>query len=181
MDVFAQPGDFPFQVEFSLEGLIAWWEQEAAAGRPPAATVLDALAGAPALRGPRLDRAVLERHRPVVDLLMSAVFPPVGRERDLGGALLPFMLQAWYATASLSRMMADEVGWLRGRINMDQATGLRYRILHAYGAILRTFYGVTFDLDYPLVVTVDDPDSGRERHFKTSFDGRFYRTEAVGG
>lgn len=181
MDVFAEPGDFPFRIEFSLDGLIAWWEQQAAAGQPAAATVLQALAQAPALRGPRLEREVLERHRPVVDLLMSALFPPVTRDRDLGGALLPFMLQAWYATPSLARMMADEAGWLRGRINMDRATGLRYRVLHAYGAILRTFYGVAFDLDYPLVVSVDDPDSGRERHFKASFDARFTTVAAVGG
>ncbi|HXG15802.1 MAG TPA: GAF domain-containing protein, partial [Calidithermus sp.] len=143
--------------------------------------VLAALAGAPALREPRLDRDALERHRPVVDLLMSAVFPPATRERDLGGALVPFMLQAWYATPSLARMMTDEAGWLRGRINMDQATGLHYRILHAYGAILRAFYGIAFDLDYPLVVSVDDPESGRERHFKASFDSRFSTVEAVGG
>lgn len=181
MEVFAEPGDFPFRVEFSLDGLIAWWEQQAAAGRPPAAAVLEALAGAPALRGPRLEREVLERHRPVVDLLMSALFPPVTWERDLGGALPPFMLQAWYATPSLARMMADEAGWLRGRINMDRATGLNYKILHAYGAILRTFYGIAFDLDYPLVVSVDDPESGRERHFKACFDGRFTTVEAPGG
>ncbi|HXG01828.1 MAG TPA: GAF domain-containing protein [Candidatus Binatia bacterium] len=181
MEVFAEPGDFPFRVEFSLDGLIAWWEQQAAAGQPPAAAVLEALAGAPALRGPRLEREVLERHRPVVDLLMSALFPPVTWERDLGGALPPFMLQAWYATPSLARMMADEAGWLRGRINMDRATGLNYKILHAYGAILRTFYGIAFDLDYPLVVSVDDPESGRERHFKACFDGRFTTVEAPGG
>ncbi len=180
MEPFARPGDFPFRCDFSLIRLIEWWEAEAKAGQPLALAVLERLAAAPELRAPALDRATLERHRELVDILMSAVFPRAGWEQQVGGALVPFMIQALYATPALGRLLAGEDGFLRGRINMDGATGLTYRILHAYAHILRRFYGITLDLDYPLIVSVTDPETGWDRHFKAQFDGRFVTLDVRG-
>jgi hypothetical protein len=176
----AQTGAFPFRCEFSLGGLIGWWEREAAAGHPTAALVVEQLRAAPELRAPSLDHAALERHRRVVDLLMSAVFSPARRDTELGAALVPFKQQALFATPALARLITNPDGFLEADINMDVATGLAYRILHAYAYVLRTLYGIALDLEYPLVVTVVEPESGGERHFKTAFDGRFLTLETDG-
>jgi hypothetical protein len=176
----SEVGVFPFRCEFSLRQLIAWWEAAAAGGDPLASRVVEQLASAPELRAPSIDRAVLERHRPVVDLLMSAVFPPARRDVEAGAALVPFKLQAMYATPPMARLIAGADGFLDGVVNMDARTGVAYRILHAYAHVLRVHYGITLDLEYPLVVSVSDPDSGRERHFKMSFDDRFETLETVG-
>jgi GAF domain-containing protein len=112
--------------------------------------------------------------------MMSAVFPSAFREEGLGATLVPFHLRSLYATPFMERHGIDQDGRLRGRINMDPRTALAYKILHAYALVLGTFYGITLELEYPLVVTVDDRATGGERYLKTHWDSRFLSVEAVG-
>ena len=46
-------------------------------------------------------------------------------------------------------------------------------MIAAYQEILRRIYGIDARLDYPLLVSVEDPDSGLRRHFQMSWDSRF--------
>ncbi|MGH7393049.1 MAG: GAF domain-containing protein [Candidatus Rokuibacteriota bacterium] len=180
VETLLKAGEFPFPCEFSLGELARYWEREAEAGHPVGRLIRERLAAAPELLAPIADRAVLDRHRDLVDLMMSAVFPPGLREETLGAALVPFQLRSLYATPTMERRGLDERGRLRARSNMDPRTGLAHRILHAYALLLPKFYGIPLDVDYPLVVTVDDPATGWERHLKTRFDPRFLTVEPVG-
>src|SRR5262245_8555918 len=174
-----ESGTFPFQCEFSLCGLARYWERQAEASHPVGRLIRERLAAAPELLGPITERAELDRHRDLVDLMMSAIVPPA-REDALVAVLMPFSLRSMYETSDMRRYGLDATGRLRGRINMDPRTALADRILKAYALVLQKFYGITLELAYPLVVTVDDHETGWERYVKTHFDARFLTVEPVG-
>lgn len=177
-------GVFPFRVEVTLAPLVAFWQQRAADGSPIHAAMMKTMGEeidrAPELMGTITDFSVIERHRGLVDLLMAAVFPPALREQELGAALVPFDEQTFYATPTLARKLTDTHGRLYGRVNMDESSLMSYRILHAYNAILRRFYGIELDVEYPLIVGVPDGNTDWERHLRVSFDPTFLSVEAVG-
>jgi GAF domain-containing protein len=175
-----EAGEFPFRCEFTLRELARYWQRDAEAGGPVGAIIRDRLAEAPELLEPIADRAVIDRHRPLVDLMMSAVFPAAFQEKTIGAALVPFHLRSLYATSFMERHGLDAGGLLRGRINLDARTAVAYKILHAYAFVLEKFYAITLDLEYPLVVTVDDEETGWERYLKTQWNSRFLAVEPSG-
>jgi GAF domain len=180
VEALLQAGEFPFRCEFTLRELARYWQRDAEAGGPVGAIVRERLAAAPELLDPITDRAIIDRHRPLVDLMMSAVFPAAFQEETIGAALVPFHLRSLYATSLMERHGLDDSGRLRGRINLDPRTALAYKILHAYAIVLKEFYAITLDLEYPLVVTVDDEETGGERYLKTQWNSRFLAVEPAG-
>jgi hypothetical protein len=174
---------FPFRRELSLAPLIAAWE--AAATEPGIAgdvarAVCRGLERAPELRAPIEDLSVLDRHRDLVETLMSRVFPVASWEMDYGAAAIPFHLRAVHATPSFRRLLLDEQGFVQGWLNLDAGDAARGRLLYAYDAILRAHYGMTLDMDdQPFSLGVRDPDSGLERHFRIQLDVRFLEARAL--
>jgi GAF domain-containing protein len=175
---------FPFRCELSLQPLIDLWTKGIAAEQSVKGAlgrmVESELRRAPEMFDPIEDLSLITRHRELVDVLMSTIFPPAFWEQEYGAALVPFQLRSFYATPSFERMLMDGNGILRGRINGDGATASRVRLRYAYGAILRRVYGIEADVDVPLVFTVTDHDTGLDRHFKMSFDSRFLDVVPLG-
>jgi hypothetical protein len=179
--------EFPFRTEVSLAGLIAAWQWAGADGDPVRTALGEVIRGqlqkAPALLEPITDLAVLEQHRPVVRALMSLAFPQSSWEHDFAGALVPFRLKSFYATPEFRRLFVGRNGVLRGRMRlgtyMDHRAGLSIRALYAYAHILRKFYGISIDIDAPMIFTVRDPELGFDRHFKLVFDGQFINVDPV--
>jgi hypothetical protein len=176
---------FPFRRELSLAPLVADWQTHLAGGGGVAAAfarhVQAALREAPALLEPITDPSVIARHRELVDALMAKVFPAAFWEQDLAAALVPFQLRTFYATPSCRRLLVGEDGRLHGRISVDEHTLALGRLVRAYSLILKKHYDLDLGLDYPLVLTTVDPDSGLERHFSMQLDFRFVDVDAVGG
>src|SRR5262245_45071970 len=76
---------FPFRRELSLAPLVAAWERASAApgvAGDMARAVCRALDRAPELRAPIDDPSTLERHRDLVEVLMSRVFPEASWAQD---------------------------------------------------------------------------------------------------
>lgn len=175
----------PFESELSLEPLLAFYREAAAqpgmAGVRLLAREIDAaLRAAPVLAGPVSDPAALAGHREALDLLMTSVFPPALRDREMAAALVPFEFRPFYFTPAFGRYLLQDDGALNGQINLDLGTYTYGRIVSAYLHILRTIYGVEVPFDYPVVFTVADPDTGLDRHFDITTDLRFVRVEPVG-
>jgi hypothetical protein len=167
---------FPFRRELSLAPLVAAWE--AAAAEPGIAgdvarAVCRGLDRAPELRAPIDDPSTLERHRELVDVLMSRVFPAASWAQDYAAATVPFQLRAVHATPSFRRLLLDANGVLQGWLNLSAERAAQGRLLYAYDAILRVHYGMTLDVDYPLILAARDENSGLDRHFRVQFDTRF--------
>jgi len=176
--------EFPFECELSLQPLIGFWEQMGARedslfGR--LAGVLEReLRQAPELSEPIRDLDVLARHAELVEALMAAVFPAVFWEQEHAAALIPFQLKSFYSTPAFASTLMGADGRLRGRLNVDKRTLSRFRLLNAYSQVLWRVHDIDFPVDYPLIFTTDDRETGLDRHFKIFFDGRFVEVEAAG-
>jgi hypothetical protein len=173
---------FPFRCELSLALLVAAWE--AAAAEPGIAgevarAVCRGLEGAPELREPIEDPATLDRHQDLIQVLMSRVFPVASWDRDFLAATVPFHLRAVHATPSFRRALLGADGVVQGWLNLNAEGAAQGRLLYAYNVILRVHYGMTIEVDYPILLAVRDPDSGLERHFRIQFDTRFLDVRAL--
>ena len=167
--------DFPFESQLSLQLLIRFWEEQAAdvsVRGETARALLARVRQVPELTGPIDDITLLDVHAPLVDALMSAVFPAAFLERAYMGALIPFTLRSVYGTAAFENIMGAD-GVLYGSLNLELSALKDFRLLNAYALALERLYGIEFPVDYPLILTKPEPGSGLERHFKIQFDGRF--------
>ena len=175
---------FPFRTELSLAPLLNFWAQAFGDDQSPrgavARIVREEAEKVPELLCPIRDLGVIARHRELIDVLMAAIFPPASFEQEYGAALIPFQLRSFYATAGFDRLMRGEEGTIRGSVNLDVATLNTMRRLKAYALVLARVHGVDLALDYPVTLTVSDPETGLERHFKVDLDPRFLEVETVG-
>jgi hypothetical protein len=179
------PGSsFAFRTEFSLAPLIDFWVRAGDDASPAcsamARLVGEQLAQAPQLRATITDPSVLHPHEDVVDMLMSAEFPPAAWEQTYGAAMIPFQLRGFYATPSMRRDLMDGEGRLKGRLNVDEILISLLRRGYAYALVLHRLYGVDVGLDYPPILTVPDRDTGLDRHYRLLFDWQFVEVEVEG-
>src|SRR5215468_1699839 len=171
----ADPEPFPFRCELSLAPLITFWTQLSAyheLGRGPVpGLVRERARTAPELMTVIHDESVIEQHRAIVDLIMSAVFPLAFWEQEYGGALFPFELRAFYATPPFRRSLIGVDGTLQGRANFLQAHSVEQtlvgaRLLLAYELVLERTYGINLGVDVPIIFTTADPATGLDQHFR---------------
>ena len=173
----AHPAALPFRTELSLAPLIRFWTQLSAyseLGRGPLPGIVrERIKQAPELSAVVDDVAVIAKHRQLVDLMMSAMFPPAFWEQEYGAALFPFQLRAFYATSLFRRTLMNDDGTLHGRVNVDEQRLGAARLLLAYELILERTYGIDLGVEIPVVFTSEDPATTLERHFRLDFDWRF--------
>ncbi|MGH7279818.1 MAG: GAF domain-containing protein, partial [Candidatus Rokuibacteriota bacterium] len=180
------PMGLPFQIELSLAPLIAFWTRtsarEGSAKAALARIVAEEVRKAPELTGTIGDTSSLATHRELVEVLMAAAFPPAAWEQAYGAAMAPFQLRGFYATPPTRRLLMSGDGTLQGRINLEDGMIRAMRLAHAYAIILRRVYGLELEVDYhyPIILTVADPGTGLERHFRLLFDAQFVDVEVVG-
>jgi hypothetical protein len=175
--------DYPFRSVLSLEPLIEYLDQNMrdseAAKICQVGYVEEMLGQAPELRGPIEDRTILERHGDLVKSLMSFVFPPLYWDTMAFGAIVPMSMEPFFVSPLFKRLFLGEDGSLLGRVNVGEASFKRGRVIRAYLFILKKFYNIHQNIDYPIIRIVPDPDTGLDRHFKMNFDFRFIRAHAV--
>src|SRR5216683_4408687 len=145
--------DFPFESRLSLTLLIKFWEDLAKADTlsgEHARSLLARLREVPALSGPIDDITLLDEHGPLVDALMSALFPAAFLEKAYMGALIPFTLRSVYGTHAFESIMGPD-GVLYGSLNLDMQALKDFRLVNAYALALERLYGIEFPVDYPLI------------------------------
>src|SRR5256712_8853150 len=178
------PSGFPFKSELSLAPLFEFWQKkygdDTSAKGVFMRTVREQVRQVPELMGPISDLSVVERHRNLIQVLMSGIFAPAFFEQEFSAVLVPFQLKSFYATPLFERYLRAEDGTLRGRVNLDASMVSEMRTFFAYALILERVYGIKFVVDYPLILTVPDPDTGLDRHFSMDFDWRFLEVAAIG-
>jgi hypothetical protein len=160
----ASLGQFPFECELSLAPLVAFWEdvmaREGSSKALLGRAIQSRLRAAPELSRPIEDLSLLAPHRDLLEALMTAVFPPAFWDREFGAACFPFRLQRFYATPSFERTLMAPDGTIQGRHSADTRSGPTRRLLAAYALILRRVYDIPVEVEYPLVITATDPETG---------------------
>jgi len=174
--------EFPFECSLSLASLIDFWEYEVPRTHPTLTTlsqkIREELKGAPELLEPIDDYSIFQKHKELIDMLMSVVFPIATREHDYMAACVPFNLQVFYTTAAMQRAQAQGTLWKL--VDVDPALVMRGKSLRAYHIIAKKFYGLDLDFEYPLIFAVKDERSSLTRHFKMQIEARFVEIKSPG-
>ena len=174
---------FPFTCRLSLSPLIAFWERllaERGCGlNALAPTVLKKLESAPELREPIHDLAILEKHRGLVDLLMTIVFPPAFWESDCAAAFVPYQFTVVYATPAFKTLFGLEGQEFAPQLNVSPQEWERGKTLKANLFILQKIYGLDLSWDYPLIARTTCPRTGLDHFFNISFDPKFLEIKAL--
>jgi len=161
---------FPFKTELSLVPLLNFFAKkyidESSAKGVFIRTIRDQVEQVPELLAPITDLSVIERHRALVEVLMGGVFPPVFFDQEYSAVLIPFALKSFYATPLFEQHLQTPDGALRGRVNLGPEMINAMRLFFAYALVLDRIYGIKLDVDYPLILTTTDPDTGLERHLR---------------
>jgi GAF domain-containing protein len=180
----------PLRWELSLAPLVRFWTERFAGDQGPTRALVGyiqgemekypELTGAISDCGATADCGVLSRHRGLLDLLMAVVFAPSSFEHEYAAALVPFQLRSFYATTPARSLLLDEGGFLTGRVNLEASVVDGARLFTGYKLILQRVYGIEVEAELPIIITVPDPDTGLDRHFKVVFDYRFIDVVPVG-
>ena len=134
---------------------------------------------APELLEPIEDLSLLEKYGDIVKKLMSLVFPTVFWDSEPYGAVVPFSIKPFFASPRFQQLFLNEDGSLKGRVNLSDENLVRGRVIKAYLMILRKYYGIDQQVDYPLVRIVKDPETGLDRYFRINLDYTFQEAHAL--
>jgi GAF domain-containing protein len=175
---------FPFRCELSLAPLVTFWTQTSAYsefGRGPLPGIVrEKVKHVPEFTRAIEDLSIIGQHKALVDLMMTAMFPPAFWEQEYGAALFPFQLRAFYATSAFRRSLMNDDGTLQGQLNLDPQRLGDVKTLLAYELILQRTYGIGLGIEAPVIFTTADPDTKLDRHFRMQFDWRFVEVERRG-
>ncbi len=174
---------FPFRTRLSLRPLIDFWEGLVAEDSGGMAClgplIRQKLEDSPELREPIEDLTILEKHRELLDLLMSVVFPPAFYESDCAAAVVPFEFIGFYATPLFKTLFGMRGQSFAPQLNVDPEQLLRGRTLKAYIFILNKFYGFDLTWDYPLLAQARCPKTGLDRFLNIALDPKFLEIKAL--
>ncbi len=168
--------EYPFRCMLSLKPLIEYLGKIASiSNRVPCQIdgLQEMLKSAPELYSPIEDMTLLKRHRDLIERLMGLVFSPALWETETIGAVIPFSMKPFFVSPQFERLLIEEDGSFKGRLNLDEESFNRCRVIRAYLFILEKIYGIQKRLDYPIIRIVSDPDTGLDRYFNMKLDFRF--------
>ena len=174
--------NFPFKTSLSLEGLIEYWRKASQDPASPlqeeARQLIARVEATPELRGSITDE-IAEQHRSLVDALMLALFP-MGDPQAVGGAGRPFGVTNIYETA-----VARETGilskdaFLKGA-QLSENLMKQGQMIAAYQRVLMSVYGVSTEMEYPILISADDGDTGLLKHYQVRWDSTFIEVTPIG-
>ena len=175
--------EFPFGTRLSLAELIDFWERQeqdpTSLHAPLARAIVEKLEEAPELRGIIDDRAVLETHHELIDLMMTAVVPAGRRDDYYAAAVEPFTMLPFYQTPAWRQLGLSGVERIKESINIPPDQLMFGKLMWAYEFILEEWVGVEADLQHGIVLTVQDQEVGLDRHFSLGIDPRFVSVRLV--
>ena len=165
---------FPFHSVLSLKLLIEYWEESIRSGKIPfGQPLLDHLATVPELKRPISDPAVLEKHRDLVNFLMSAAMAPAQTDKELTAATVPFHLQSVFESEAFKRTISLEEISSSATVNIpghDLAVG---KTIQACLFILHQFYNVRLNFDKPILFTIRNKATGLDKVYRIDIGRQF--------
>jgi hypothetical protein len=166
---------FPFSSVLSLRLLVEYWEKSIQEGNVPGfgENLLKSINDAPELREPIYDTSILEKHRALINFLITAVIPPANQETDISAAIFPFDFKALYSTRAFERALdLKELGncVTTNLPNNQMALG---KTVKACLMILERFYDVKIGLEKPIHFTVRNAVTGLDKVYRVEINHQF--------
>jgi hypothetical protein len=166
---------FPFKSVLSLRLLIEYWENAIHSGAVPsfAQGLLKEIENAPELKKPIEDLSVLEKHRELINFLMSAVISPASQNEDLSAAIVPFLYQTFYSTRAFAETINFEQIEHNAKVNIPNKDVRTGKTIHACLLILQKFYNVDISIDKPILLTVRNEKTALDKVYKVEIGKQF--------
>ena len=172
---------FPYKSCLSFEVIIEQWEEYAKHDNPiiaeQAKELLAKIDAAPELRKSITDLRIIDKHKHIIEMLMSIVFPPAVRDAQIAAAAVPFTSSAFYATPSFKWLMGLNDEGYKPKFRYDTKASHKGKVLRASMDILREFYGIDIEYNSPLLATVINETNGLERSYQIAIDTRYVRVK----
>ena len=174
----------PFESILDLSGLIQFWKLNLRENNAfkyfPAESLLQQIDAAKELHGPIEDMSVVEKHRDLIGLLLSAVFPSATSDTLLMAAHRPFHPTGIFATPKYLEVLPFDRVRRDIRLIGKGADIESGRLFGAFFYILHKFYHTHASLDVPILIGVPDANTGLEKIYKVELDYRFVEAETKG-
>jgi hypothetical protein len=182
MDNFTNDNKFPFKRELNLRLIIEYWEKIIQEGNVPGVgqSLLDFINSAPELKEPITDLSILEKHRTLINFLMTAVIPSANQETEISAAILPFNFKSIYKTRAFDRTLDLDKLATCVTTNLPNNHMELGKTVKACLMILEKFYGVKVGLEKPIHFTVRNSDSGLDRVYRVEINHQFCEIVAKG-
>ncbi len=171
--------EFPFVSYFSLAPIIEKWknlnkEQHLVYGGlwEGLEKWLDEV---PELLEPTLDYDRLQKHRDIIKLLLSPIFPNDGWSNDYKAIAPPFRQHFFHTTPELSRFTKLDEATFR---ELERLT-LRQNIFNAYKSIFKQHYQFDFRVEMPVIFPLKNTESNAVKYFKVDSSDHYYNIQAV--
>jgi hypothetical protein len=168
---------FSINSKLHLKLLIDFWRNEVLANniyeKIYSTSVEEQLALAPELLEPIEDLSIIDKHRELIDLLMTVIFPQARSDTDIAAAYIPFTNNTIYATPTYRRLFDYIQQCDEEKKSADNERMYLLIMLHAYKSILKRFYDVTIDFDFPMIMNYIDRETGFEKFYKIEVDPQF--------
>ena len=143
--------DYPFRSVLSFKPLIDYLNAHMSRSRGPAVCLKEdfqeMVRQVPELMGPIEDLSLLDRHKDLVQRLMSFVFPPVFWDTEPLAAVVPFSVQPVFVLPRFKQLFLGASGVLMSPANIAEADFSRGRIIRAYLFLLDKVDGIQQDVD----------------------------------
>jgi hypothetical protein len=175
---------FPYTSTLSFLPLIRYWQTKINDDNKGmsrfAREINRQLEKAPGLLQSFRDCCDLAPHEDLVELLMTAVFPPAAWDREISGALIPFQNISFYHTPKFREIFITDKNELKRPLNMDARAMLILMLRQAMFIILDKIYQIPVPQEESTVFTVPDYRLGLYRHYNVTFDTSFLEVKALG-
>lgn len=169
--------EFPFSTILNLSSLVSYWEANLENNNIfsgyPAKRIRKMIDAAPELKAPIYDLGILDKHKELVGLMMSVVFPPALIKTELSAAILPFNFQGFYATPGYRKVLPFDRIREDVVVNIPNNDMVAGKVMLACMFILNKFYGTELNLDQPMLVTIPDEENGLSRVYKVDVNTQF--------
>ncbi|HMT10334.1 MAG TPA: GAF domain-containing protein, partial [Ignavibacteria bacterium] len=178
--------EFPFKTALSFRKLIDFWRNAVhttegdCPGSDYARRIVKDAEAIPGLNSLIYDNSLIEKHRPLIDSLMTAVFPVAYMNTNLTAISAPLDFKALYSTEWFRELFCDEEGYFSHDLNVSRELFDAGKVITLYAGILKMAYGINMTVVIPLIKTVIDKETGLERYFKMNLDDRFIDIKITG-
>lgn len=178
--------EFPFKTSLSFRKLIDFWRNAVhtiegdCPGSDYARRIVKDVEAIPELNGLIYDYSLIERHRPLIDSLMTAVFPVAYLNSNLTAVTAPLDFKTIYSTKKFNELFCDENGYFAHDLSISEEMFDAGKVISLYAGILKMAYGINMTVVFPLIKTIVDSETGLERYYKLNLDDRFIDIKITG-
>lgn len=175
---------FPFKTSLSLAPIIHYWkgrtEDENAMIAAIAKKIDTTLSHTPELLQPVTEENTIVKHKHLVELLMSAVFPAANPDKEMSGAFTPFENYCFYYTPAWRAKVLKYTSQIHYPENLKASMILYYKIFYTYILILRRHYNKEISHEMSIPFIFKDEQTGLDKYYKMVVNTSFTEVKKRG-